>query len=255
MSPMRLASPVMLLVAHGTDNPQGQATVEAIARRVRLRRPDVRVELAYVDVQQPRVAQVVRRLVHAELASVVVVPLLLSLGHHVQVDIAAAIGDSPYAVSTGPLGPDPVLACIMADRVVAAGGQVGDSLIVAAAGSSRPEATADVEMAAQSLRRCWPGAVGVAHGRAASPSVPEAVARLRAAGARRVVIAPYLIGEGVFSDRLADAGADLVARPLGSDPKLISLIGSRYDLGVSRLRNRSTGLRHATAAEPMHAAR
>ena len=55
-------------------------------------------------------------------------------------------------------------------------------------------------------------AVSAAFASAAEPSVEEAVADLRAAGAPRVAVATYLLFPGLFADKLAAAGAD-VDRP------------------------------------------
>jgi sirohydrochlorin ferrochelatase len=42
-----------------------------------------------------------------------------------------------------------------------------------------------------------------------------------------VAIAPYLLAPGHFADRLAVAGADLVAEPLGAHPAVIELVLDR----------------------------
>jgi hypothetical protein len=49
-----------------------------------------------------------------------------------------------------------------------------------------------------------------------APRVDELVAGLRAAGERQVAIASWLLAPRVFHTRLADAGADVVAAPLGA---------------------------------------
>jgi sirohydrochlorin ferrochelatase len=53
--------------------------------------------------------------------------------------------------------------------------------------------------------------------------VPKAVARARRAGARRVAVASYLLADGLFQGRLAEAGADVVGAPLGAHPAVIRL--------------------------------
>ncbi len=50
------------------------------------------------------------------------------------------------------------------------------------------------------------------------PQVSDAVAALRARGARRVVVASYLLADGLFQDRLRNSGADAVTDPLGTPP-------------------------------------
>ena len=61
---------------------------------------------------------------------------------------------------------------------------------------------------------------------AAEPGVPEAVAAARASGP--VAVASYLIGPGFFQRKLARAGGDVVAQPLGAHPGLVSVVVDRY---------------------------
>src|SRR5204863_7993278 len=112
----------------------------------------------------------------------VVVPLLLSGGYHVHVDIAGAVARASGAVAARPLGPDPRLAEVLFDRLVAAGADPRDPLtavVLAAAGSSDPRAVADVEDTADLLQRSWAGPVTTGYGSAAQPTVPDAVATAR----------------------------------------------------------------------------
>jgi sirohydrochlorin ferrochelatase len=60
------------------------------------------------------------------------------------------------------------------------------------------------------------------------PTVADAVAQLRGHGARRVVVASYLLSDGLFQDRLHCSGADAVAEPLGSHPSMVRLIVNRF---------------------------
>ena len=53
------------------------------------------------------------------------------------------------------------------------------------------------------------------------------VAAARGRGARRVVIASYLLAPGLFHTRLAGYGADGVAEPLGADPAIADLVVAR----------------------------
>ena len=220
------APAALVLCAHGTADPRGRRTVGELGAAIRGLRPDLRVELAFVDVQPPTVAEVVARLVVEQ--DVVVVPLLLCGGYHVRVDIAEAVAPWSDAVSAGALGPHPALADLVRRRVVESGGRPGDHVVLAAAGSSRAEATADAIQAATDLDRCWQGPVTVGFGSAASPSVSEAVDAARTAGAPRVIIASYLLGHGFFHTKLSRAGADLVTEPLGADPTVVKVIMERY---------------------------
>ena len=175
----------------------------------------------------------------AELAAAgrpaVVVPLLLSGGYHVHVDIADAVAGSPGTVAARPLGPDPRLAEVLHDRLVEADADPLDPLtavVVAAAGSSDARAVADVESTADLLQRTWAGPVTTGYGSAAVPPVPDAVAAARKAGAERVVVASYLLAPGHFHDKLAGAGADVVTAPLLPDDRIAAVLLDRYDAAL-----------------------
>lgn len=233
------APPVLVLCAHGTDDPDGAATVHGLRDLAAAARPDLDVRVAYVDVQLPRVRRVVEEVVGSG-RQVVVVPLLLSLGFHIEVDVAGAVGPFAGAVATGSLGPDPVLAEVLLDRLREAGAEPGDAVVMAAAGSSRAGAARDALSVADALAHRWQGPVRVGFGSKATPSVSDAVdaareAQTTQAGGGRVVVAAYLVGRGFFHSRLSAAGADLVTAPLGADPRLADLALRRYALGVGRL--------------------
>jgi sirohydrochlorin ferrochelatase len=202
--------PVLLAVAHGTRSAAGQAQIRDLVDRVARRRPGLDVRLAYVDVQQPRVADAVRGL------DAVVVPLLLSAGYHVRVDIAEAVAAN-NAVATAPLGPDPALVRSLESRLTGA-----DAVVLAAAGSSDPAWRADIAAVAARL------GAHVAYASGTELRVPEVVAGLRERGARRITIAAYLLAEGLFYRSLHRAGADVVTPPLCADPAVVDLVLARY---------------------------
>jgi sirohydrochlorin ferrochelatase len=222
---------VLVACAHGTRNPTGRRLIAELALTARRLRPGLSTTAAFVDVQPPTVVDVVAGLAAAERAAVVV-PLLLSGGYHVHVDIAGAVAGHPSAVAARPLGPDPRLAEVLDDRLRQAGADPHDPLtavVVAAAGSSDARSVADVERTAALLQRSWAGPVTTGYGSAARPTVPEAVAAARSAGATRVVVAAYLLAPGHFADRLADAGADAVTAPLLPDDRVAAVLLDRYD--------------------------
>ncbi|MGO2702390.1 MAG: sirohydrochlorin chelatase, partial [Cellulosimicrobium funkei] len=141
----RAAAPALVGCSHGTDDLAGRAVVRALLDDVRAARPDLDVREAFVDVQQPEVADVVTAVVAPSdggaPGDAVVVPLLLSAGFHVSVDVAAAVEDrgpgTGAAAASGPLGPDPRLVDLLAERLAEAGLRDGDAVVIAAAGSSR----------------------------------------------------------------------------------------------------------------------
>jgi sirohydrochlorin ferrochelatase len=225
------AAPVLVACAHGTRNPTGRRLIAELALSARAQRPGLTTTAAFVDVQPPTVVDVVAGLSAAGRAAVVV-PLLLSGGYHVHVDIASAVAGADTAVAARPLGPDPRLVEVLHDRLRQAGTDPRDPLtavVLAAAGSSDPRAVADVEDTADLLQRRWAGPVTTGYGSAARPPVPDAVAAARRGGAERVVLASYLLAPGHFHDKLARAGADAVTAPLLPDERIAAVLLDRYD--------------------------
>lgn len=242
----RAAAPVLVGCSHGTNDLAGRAVIRALLDDVRAARPDLDVREAFVDVQQPEVADVVAAVVAPSdggaPGAAVVVPLLLSAGFHVSVDVAAAVEDrgpgTGAAAASGPLGPDPRLVDLLAERLAEAGLRDGDAVVIAAAGSSRPGAARDVAELAAGLRERVPGPVSVGYGAMATPTVPDAVAAARAglAPGGRVVVAAYLLAPGFFYDRVLEAGADVVTGPLAPDPRLTAIVLDRYADAAAGLR-------------------
>ena len=232
-----MKDPVLVACAHGTRNPTGRRLIAELALSARVLRPGLTTVAAFVDVQPPTVVDVVAGL-SASGQAAVVVPLLLSGGYHVHVDIAGAVDGAEGAVAARPLGPDPRLVAVLRDRLVEAGADPRDPLtavVVAAAGSSDPRSVADVEDTADLLQREWAGAVTTGYGSAAQPTVPDAVAAARRGGADRVVVASYLLAPGHFHDKLAGAGADLVTAPLLPDDRVAAVLLDRYDAAIEGL--------------------
>jgi sirohydrochlorin ferrochelatase len=217
-----MRTPVLLAVAHGTRTPAGQAQTRELLAAVGRRRPGLAVALSYVDVQIPRLADAVGRLG----APAVAVPLLLASGYHVRVDIPAGL-DGADAVASRPLGPDPLLVDLLCRGILAAG--PADAVVLAAAGSTDPRARAEVHGVAQAVVTATSRPVRVGYAAAGEPRVPDVVAALRRAGAQRVVIAAYLLVDGVFYRSLLRAGVDAVTAPLATHPAVADLVLRRYD--------------------------
>ncbi len=229
-----VGAPVLIACAHGTDNAQGRREINAVRAEISALRPELDVLEAYVDVQDPDLVDVVAALPPNRPA--VIVPLLLSVGYHVKVDIARAAASRPGTVSALPLGPDPRLARVLQQRLVEAGVAEGDDVVLSAAGSSDACAAEDVAEVQASLAELRTGPVRPGFGAKASPSVPDAVAAFReGTPSSPVALASYLLAPGFFHDQLAKAGADVVSAPLLPSPAIAEIALSRYDDAVARL--------------------
>jgi sirohydrochlorin ferrochelatase len=223
-------SATLIACSHGTRSADGRAAISALLDQVRALLPDVRVVEAFVDVQQPEIADVVEHeLARSTDATAVVVPVLLSAGYHTRVDIAGAVGAHPSrAVATPALGPHDLLALVLESRLADVGSGGADAVVLAAAGSSDPAAAVAVAGMARLLERCILSPVTVAFAAGAEPRIPDAVEAARAAGAERVIAASYVLAPGHFHDVIGRAGADAVTAPLAPDFRIAALIVERY---------------------------
>lgn len=211
-------------ISHGTSDPAGQAVVARLAADVaaeaaRRGHPE-EVRLGHVDVQDPDVAATLAAL--SEGTPAVVVPVLLSAGYHVNVDLARETADVGREVTiSGALGPDDRLVELLAERLEAVGADPrADTILLGAAGSSDPAAVDDCRDMSRRLAARLDADVEVAFLSAAEPRVRDAVAAARRERPqRRVVVASYLLAPGYFQDLLVAAGADVTAAPLLPAPE------------------------------------
>ncbi|MEU4740597.1 sirohydrochlorin chelatase [Actinosynnema sp. NPDC023658] len=209
----------LVLVAHGTRDPAGAVVVEQIASLVRARLGGVPVRVAYADVRQPDVTTVLSSVT----GPAVVVPAFLAAGYHVRVDIPAQVEASghPDVAITDPIGPALVPALLA--RLAEAGWTPGDSVVLAAAGSSDPRALADVRAVATALsHRVGPVTIGYAA--TAEPRIGDVVA----AASGRVAVASWLLAPGLFHRVVAESGAAVVADPIGAHLRVVEAVLLRY---------------------------
>jgi sirohydrochlorin ferrochelatase len=218
-----VSSPALLAVAHGSRNPAAADVIRGLARQVRRLAPALDVRLAFIEHAEPSLPDELG----AAGANAVIVPLLLSSGYHLAADINGA-AMSAGARMAGPLGPHDLLLTALTTRLAEAGVPAGTPIVLAAAGSSDPAGPADVRKQADLLAARLGVPVTAAFATAAAPTVPEAVADLRARTGLPVAIASYLLAPGQFQDQLADCGADWVTAPLGANPALAALVIERY---------------------------
>lgn len=209
----------VVVATHGTRDPAGVAVARQLVAALRARLPGRPVLLSFVDVLGPGVREVIT----GAPGPVTVVPAFLTSGYHVWTDVpreVAATGRGDVTVAA-PLGPHRLLVGAMADRLRAGGWRRGDAVVLAAAGSSDRRAVADVRAAAVALSRHVGRRVRVGFIATGAPEVAPLVAGLRAAGEPRVAVASWLLSPGLFHCRLAEAGADVVAAPLGVHPGVV----------------------------------
>ncbi|WP_106815496.1 sirohydrochlorin chelatase [Microbacterium timonense] len=223
------SAPALLAISHGTSSPTGQAAVEALVAAVARRIPGVIVRLGHVDVQQPDVAASLDAI--PEGTPVVIVPLLLSAGYHVRVDLRKQSAGREGVTIAPALGPDLRLVDVLLTRLATVDSAPDDAIVLAVAGSSDERANEDCREIGRMLAARVDREVTVGFLAAADPRLDAAVAAATARG--RVVVANYLLAPGYFHDLAVRlAGTSPVAPPLlGADEPpaaLVELVVERY---------------------------
>lgn len=212
-----MSAPVILL-GHGSPDPRAAAALRTLAREVARQRPETRVEVAFLDHDDPGLTGLAIELAWAGYGSAVVVPAFLSTAFHVRVDVPDAVAAAERSsglrlVVAEPIGPDPALLDLL-------DGQLPDGPVVLACAGTRDEpALAGL----RDLARQWAdrrgGPVELAYassGGATPPDVATALAWLEADGTRASV-ASFTLLPGVLPDRIAAAAADRVCTaPFGA---------------------------------------
>lgn len=210
----------LVTVAHGTRQVAGNEVARLItsAAGSLLGVPSV---CSYVELCSPSFVDVLA----TSSEPTVVVPLLLSTGHHLRHDLPSSIDRSSWAVALGSsLGPDRLLAAVQVFRLLEAGATRGQPLVMVAVGSRDPLATRDLTHAVEHLVAVWGGEVRLATIAGLGPRPGEVVEP-------GMAVSSYLLSGGHFADRARSeslaAGASVVADVLGRHPLVVDLVVRR----------------------------
>ncbi|MFJ6216003.1 sirohydrochlorin chelatase [Streptomyces sp. NPDC092296] len=244
-------APALLLAVPATADPETQSLTDEIVSIVRGEQPGIDVTAAYLptadgDPGQATVAALLAQAAEAGAPTPIVVPLLPGPHPAALADLWAA-AEATGAVVTDVLGPHPLLAEAVHVRLSEADlaradrarlftiNTTADGVVLAAAGGEEAVQAAGITgvlLAARLAVPVVPAALDV------PGSVQAAVAHLRATGAARPALAPFVIGPEVEAGLLAsvteEAGCP-AAEPLGAYPAIGRLIVSAYlaALGVA----------------------
>lgn len=237
------------LIALAAGDPRSAHTVRDIVAITRRLRPELTIEVAFLDHMRPDISAVVERLVAKGHMELVVVPLLLSSAHHARVVVSQVVrqiaGEKPdVGVRVADvIGTDAALLAVLDQRLrealKSARVRELDALVLASAGSSDGRGNASVSR----LARLWGTRhklpTSVAFASAAPPSTGEAVRDWRRQGRRHVAVGSLFIAPGLLPDRAdelaSEAGAVAVSAPLGAHPELGRLVLARYSVGALQL--------------------
>ncbi|MEU5654364.1 sirohydrochlorin chelatase [Streptomyces sp. NPDC047737] len=235
----RSSAPTLVAVAHGSRDPQALRTVLELLDLVRELRPGLDVRLGHIELNEPLLPDTLDGIGRGE---AVLVPLLLGRGHHVRHDLPVAASAASHLRTrvAAPLGPHPLLAEVLYERLVEAGWRDEDGasrsagVVLAAAGSRDPDSDADARRTAAMLSDRLGGVPVVpAYASAATPTVPAAVRALTARGRHRIALASYFTAPGRFATVSAAAAPGIAAAPLGAHPGMARLVLHRYDRALT----------------------
>src|SRR5947199_9303100 len=77
----RPAKEAVILFAHGARDPQWAEPFQRLQERIRLQRPHIEVEIAFLELLPPTLLAAVDQLCDAGVTHVTIVPLFLSVGY------------------------------------------------------------------------------------------------------------------------------------------------------------------------------
>ncbi len=239
----------LLIVGHGSRDPNANVEFEALVAAYRAARPDIEVVHGYVELAHPSLLTALRDLAQRA-DSVVVLPLFLFAAGHVKNDIPLALSqarqDFPTVrfTMTNALGVHPNLVELAFERARTALEGARESaktaVVVVGRGSSDPDANGDfckvVRLLAEGREIDWvvPCFIGVT--RPLFEETAELVARARP---DRIVVVPYFLFGGRLITKIHEQVAAFQARypwiktelapHLGSDARLFTLMDERLD--------------------------
>jgi sirohydrochlorin cobalto/nickelchelatase len=117
----------MLLVGHGSTMPYNQELIENTAAFIRNQNTDFIVKCGFMNMNKPTIKESLEAFRHEPIDALVVVPLFLARGVHIEKDIPGEIGlpegsrKGSFVLNgktipllyAGPIGSDPLLADLM----------------------------------------------------------------------------------------------------------------------------------------------
>lgn len=226
LDPPRNSPDGLLLVGHGTRDPQGQREFRATAAQVQARWGSPRVESCFLELASPTIAEGVAAAYDAGVRHLTVVPLLLFAAGHATRDIPSAVDEAAARYSdlrvrlvTEALDCHPAMLWLSELRFrQALCGRVPvppeeTALVMIGRGSSNAEATRSMHRFAALRRQRTPVArLDVGFMAVQKPTLGEALEAALASGNRRVVVQPHLLFQGELVAQVHQAAAEAAYR-------------------------------------------
>lgn len=215
-----------LLIAHGSPDPRHKAMMRILAGLVDDR--GLPCSAAYLEHDSPGVLQALDVLT----GPVVTLGMLLAPGYHATVDVPGMLIGAPAAVTVddrGPLGTGPWLLPTLDWLLADVGAGPDSEVILATAGSTRPDAQNSLARFASEWQQTREGPVVVAAATGPGLSLEDVAEEHEAA-----VVVPFMIAPGVLADRAAQVAGRrglLTTRTLGASPRFADALVERLLTG------------------------
>lgn len=245
----------ILLVGHGSRDPEGNAEFLRFAEAVRVASNDKIVEPCFIEFAEPLVQEGIARCVIQGARRIIMLPVILFAASHVKVDL-------PYELDIArekypdvkfyygrPFGINTLILEIL-DEVIGKAessslpcDQSNTAVLIVGRGSSDPDANGDLYKMARLfwevrgfkyVEVCF---IGVTF-----PDFYEGIHRCISLGARRVIILPYFLFTGILVKRIQQKVLEvksiysevefLMCDHLGVHPNLVKLIMEKVDEAI-----------------------
>jgi sirohydrochlorin cobaltochelatase len=239
-----------LVVGHGSRRERSNEQVRKLAVGLE-ERLSVPIDVAFLELAEPTIREAVAGLAPS-VSEITLVPLSLFAASHVKNDVPLAVQRvrSLYPSLTlhagAHLGIHPALIDLLEDRAVAVEAELNvnretDDVVVVlcARGSSDPDSNADVHKLARLLyegrefSRVETAFIGVTE-----PLLDETLHTVTKLRPDAVVVLPYMLGDGVLTQRIRDTTTDFddeypyidtaAGDPLGTDSRLLDVLADRW---------------------------
>jgi precorrin-3B C17-methyltransferase len=263
----------VLLVGHGSRVQEGNEELLQFTRLLAARKPELKIETCFIELASPSIAGGISKCVADGAATIYVVPIILFAAGHSKLDIPMAIDQAKLKypgvefVYGRPLGVQDRAVDILLDRIeeaasltISAESAMADGeteatspelrssaaededtiVLVMGRGGSDPDASSDFykltrllweRTAYRSVEGCF---IAIA-----KPSLPEGLERCRTLGARKIIVVPYLLFNGVLMKQFAEMVSRFaaehpeieveIASQLGAHPLLVDMLTERIE--------------------------
>lgn len=206
----------VLLVGHGTKDIDGANEFRAFGDLFSRKVTGKTASACFFEYAEPSLSSEIERLAEQGHSQIEVVPLFLLAGGHVKIDLPELLDEArrdfpELDISFGkPIGVRPAILDMLKERLERAAQETGTEIppeetavLLVEAGSSDPEANSEVYKVARLL---WEnsrfGWVEPAFTFVARPTVLQGIDGCVKLGARRIIVLPYFLFNGVLVKRI-----------------------------------------------------